>query len=176
MLTPALTAKQRRCRHPFQNVHPTYDPRWETCDLCHIVRPATPLAPWIEAHDAEQPAPEAPALFADLAPIAEEEPKPAPARESVPARAVPVTVREPAPARITYAQLMRRDAHVLGLAEEPAPPLALEQQQTCPRCTGRGYIKDPTRRRCPRCQGERIIARYGANSAGVARRVDRATA
>lgn len=55
--------KKKPCIHPPAHVHPTYDPRWEICDLCHDIRPATVLAPWIIAHDEAQPAPPPPPLF-----------------------------------------------------------------------------------------------------------------
>lgn len=165
MPTANLTPKQRKCRHPFQNVHPTYDPRWETCDLCHIVRPAVPVAPWIEAHDAAAPAPEAPPLFGGLADLGEEE---QPARQTAPARIEeqrPAPVAMLRPRTLTRSECARRDAALLGLEEPaPTPDLPEELRQTCPRCEGEGNVSAPdrTRRACPRCQGKRIIARYSA--------------
>jgi hypothetical protein len=60
----AKTKKQRECPHPAAHTHPTFDPRWQVCDLCHTVSPRPILAPWVALHDAEQPAPQAPTLFA----------------------------------------------------------------------------------------------------------------
>jgi hypothetical protein len=57
--------KQAACPHPTHHVHSAIDPRWETCDLCHIVGRAPLNAPWIVAYDEEQPAPAPLQLFAD---------------------------------------------------------------------------------------------------------------
>lgn len=64
--------KQAACPHPSRHVHPTYDPRWEVCDLCHFVARAPINAPWIAAYDATQPAPVI-QLFADYTPPEEGE-------------------------------------------------------------------------------------------------------
>lgn len=166
-----LTPKQRKCAHPYQHVHPTYDPRWETCDLCHIVRPAVPVAPWIEAHDAAAPAPEPPSLFAEQRPISVAVTNvPVIPRAVIPRAVAQTTAPEPKPTRAALRSLMIRDAQILGYGpEEPTPPLAPEQQQKCPRCAGKGRIADPAgRRRCPRCQGERVIARYSPSACSAA--------
>ncbi len=103
MVTALPNAKQRKCKHPFQHVHPTYDPRWQVCDLCHLVTPRPLPAPWIEAHDAAAPAPEAPSLFADLA---EEEQPEQQIRPAAPARAV---TEGASPVPIPLASHGRRD-------------------------------------------------------------------
>lgn len=59
----AAIKKQKACPHPARHVHPAIDPRWETCDLCHIVAKAPINAPWITAWDNEQPAPKPLQLF-----------------------------------------------------------------------------------------------------------------
>lgn len=71
-----LTKKQATCVHPVRHVHVTIDERFETCDLCHVIRRAPVLAPWIAEYDAAQPTPPPPPLFADYTP-----PAPAPAPE-----------------------------------------------------------------------------------------------
>jgi hypothetical protein len=60
-----LTKKQRLCVHPPQSVTTCMDDRWERCQLCGLIRPAPIPAPWILAHDAAQPQPAPPSLFAD---------------------------------------------------------------------------------------------------------------
>ncbi len=67
----AMTKQQKQqkiqaaCPHPSAHVHPAIDPRYETCDLCHIIAPAPINPPWFVAYDAEQPAPPPLQLFAD---------------------------------------------------------------------------------------------------------------
>lgn len=65
------TAKQRRCPHPSRkaiHVHPTFDDRYEICDLCHLIRVAPLPAPWMQLYDAAQESASAPDLFTTPAP------------------------------------------------------------------------------------------------------------
>ncbi len=59
----AALRKQRACPHPTRHVHATIDPRWETCDLCHVISRAPLNAPWIIAYDEAQTTPPPPPLF-----------------------------------------------------------------------------------------------------------------
>lgn len=173
-----LTAKQRACPHPPANVHATYDERWETCDLCHIIRSRPLPAPWIVAWDESQPTDEPPTLSAE------------PVTVPVPTKRPRVTLRESSEPR-TFAELraiMRRDRDLLG---NPVPwrlrspalddVYTPDQIATCYRCRGAGTIQDraelhpsiatwPTVRHmpnpaqparpCPRCQGAGRIPKY----------------
>lgn len=174
-----LSPKQRACPHPPQHVHATYDDRWETCDLCHIIRPRPLPAPWIVAWDESQPREEPPALFADLT--------------TAPPARTRRTGTESGSQRIreqpeTFGDLLRaarRDRQILGRAGPwQSPPLddvySPDQIATCHRCGGVGTIQDRTEvhasyphphahhipdptvpaRTCPRCQGAGRIPKY----------------
>ncbi len=179
-----LTAKQRACTHPPQHVHPTYDDRWETCDLCHLIRPRPLPAPWIVEWDESQPAEPVPALFAEPA-----APTPAPSARATAKKRAPATTTAAAIVREqpeTFADLLRaarRDRQILG-REQPwqSPPLDDADAQTCHRCGGAGTIQtrtdvhpsypfphthyepDPAAPvlTCPRCHGAGRIAKYTA--------------
>lgn len=143
-----LTAKQRACAHPPQHVHPCYDDRWETCDLCHLIRPRPLPAPWIVEWDESQPAEPVPALFAEPQPAPAPAPAP-PARAKKPATATAAIVREPRDPE-TFGDLLRaarRDRALLGSPLPwQSPPLdevyTTDQITTCRRCRGLGTIED----------------------------------
>jgi hypothetical protein len=156
-------------------MHPTFDPRWEACDLCHTARRAPLPAPWVVAHDAAQPAPIAPALF----------PEPEPA---APAALAPVAVGpESLAERLAIPgslytldeaySLLAETGYTPGLMEynwrtsplpahkSHAPTVAAQTIRTkpCDRCGGNGRIAQPGHtyeHTCPRCHGEREIGIY----------------
>lgn len=130
------TAKRPKppCPHPSQHVHPTFDARFETCDLCHITAPAPINAPWIMAHDAGLPAEEPPALFAGaFAALALQEAQP------VHAPAPALVVAEPRNIRCPRCEGNRR-VNVEPVWPNNAPPESLKAWIRCPRCQGAGAI------------------------------------
>lgn len=157
------TKKQRACPHPPAHVHPTYDDRYEICDLCHVIRPHPLPAPWIVEWDESQPAEQPPALFQDVVPTP-------PARRQqttrvhVPTKRPRVTLREPEPAEQqqpqtdgnprTFRDLLhaaRRDRAIMGAVNQswrtrPQPTLdelySPDQIAPCHRCKGTGSIHD----------------------------------
>lgn len=117
------TRKQTPCTHPPAHVHATFDDRWETCDLCHIVRPRPLPAPWIVAHDENLPTEEPPALFGQA--------------QAAPAAALVVPVPTVADELTTCPRCQgKRRVMVQPIFPNDAPPARMK----CPRCQGAGHI------------------------------------
>lgn len=125
-----LTKRQRECKHPPQYVHPTYDDRWETCDLCRIVRPRPIPAPWIVAHDESLPPLPAPALFAALEGTEEAKPE-------QPQKQLVIAAPKIAPEMETCPRCQGKRRVI----EQPIFPHGAQPVKiTCPRCRGAGKI------------------------------------
>ena len=123
--TKRPTKQQRLCVHPPAHTHPTYDPRWEICDLCHLVRPRTE-APWIVAHDAALPPAPPPPLFAGHGHgDAPQEPAPTKKAEQT------ALDRETCPRCAG-----KRRVTVTPVFPNNAPDVSI----TCPRCRGTGKV------------------------------------
>lgn len=158
MRTRKTTRTHGECIHPSRHLHPCYDDRWETCDLCQMVRPREIIAPWIIEYDDTQPPPPMPpqSLFSSLE-----------QREQL---ETPVEMEpEPAPQLVTVPS-----------AAQLAPD-GKADMETCPRCAGKRRVTDQpvfpnnapaVKRTCPRCHGAGKIAAYhlgsGSGKVGVA--------
>jgi hypothetical protein len=104
----AIRRKQAECSHPARNVHPTFDPAYEICDLCSIIRPAGSAAPWVIAHDLAQPEPPIPPLFEGYEP----EPDPEEQPEEQQPRRCPIATAESDPKRARQRARIREAYHV----------------------------------------------------------------